>query len=398
MRMESLFTLLGGKAEEHARTAMEAYTERIPDYAGLAGDRLHRAAMLDFLVFVRRRTAELSEQDRPFSAADLSVMAEVGRRRGAGGISLPAHRHAMTLHASLTLREIAETARPHDFDEVRRVLGWISTHGEAGYDAYTGAFMDAHQAVLPTCARIQRLTGALLADDPAAADHAVGLSMTLHDSYLVTVVRIGERRPALPEEGQAEIVRDLLGTGQSLMCFTAPDEFVMLIPHAGGEEARERALELTRRLGELLGLRCAAGVAEGRRGRLAEALAQARQISRVAPVRTLTDTVHQLTDVFVEFGVARTPPIDEWLGAIADRLADGPDLVVTLDVFYHHDMHRLRTAAALHIHPRTLDYRLQRVRQATGLDPASVRGVRALSAAVSRVLSGTWSRRRSSGG
>jgi sugar diacid utilization regulator len=58
-----------------------------------------------------------------------------------------------------------------------------------------------------------------------------------------------------------------------------------------------------------------------------------------------------------------------------------------------HDLLRmtaLRTAAALHIHSRTLDYRLQRVRELVDLDPGSVRGIRVLSAAVIRVQADAW--------
>ncbi|SPL89194.1 putative transcriptional regulator [[Actinomadura] parvosata subsp. kistnae] len=380
---------------------MDTYAARIPEYARIADDRGIRSELLDFMIFLRRRVAELSAQDDPFTSDDLGVMAEMGRLRGAGGLTLPAHRHALTLHTSLTLREISELSGPHDLEEIRRLIGWVTTRGEAGQQVYTQAFMDARDAVLPVGLRLGQLAEALLGNDPAAADHAAGLRLPLHDGYLVTVVRIGDRQPVLPDEAQAEIVRELLTAGQVPMRFTGPGEFVALIPQpdvngAGvGAKARARAVALTRRLGELTGLQCAAGVAAGRRGRLAEAFDQARQISRVAPVRAVTDgavtdAVHQLADVFVEFGVAGTPPIDEWLSTIAERLANGPDLVVTLDAYYRNDLHRVRTAAALHIHPRTLDYRLQRARRATGLDPSSVRGIRVLSAVVTRALSGVW--------
>ncbi|MEU8635467.1 helix-turn-helix domain-containing protein [Amycolatopsis sp. NPDC048633] len=75
---------------------------------------------------------------------------------------------------------------------------------------------------------------------------------------------------------------------------------------------------------------------------------------------------------------------------VARRLANGPDLVTTLDVYYRNDMNRLRSAVALHIHPRTLDYRLRRVRESTGVDPASTKGIRILTAAVARLLAGAW--------
>jgi len=60
--------------------------------------------------------------------------------------------------------------------------------------------------------------------------------------------------------------------------------------------------------------------------------------------------------------------------------------VATLHAYYANDMNRARCAAALHIHPRTLDYRLRRVREVAGVDPGSTVGVRLLSAAVARAL------------
>ncbi len=76
---------------------------------------------------------------------------------------------------------------------------------------------------------------------------------------------------------------------------------------------------------------------------------------------------------------------------MARLLAPGPDLLLTLDAYYHCDMNRALTASTLNVHPRTLDYRLRRVRDLTGLDPASTRGVRVLSTVVTRDLSGAWS-------
>ncbi|EFL29198.1 hypothetical protein SSOG_08912 [Streptomyces himastatinicus ATCC 53653] len=78
------------------------------------------------------------------------------------------------------------------------------------------------------------------------------------------------------------------------------------------------------------------------------------------------------------------------MSGIARSLARGPELLATLERYYAHDMHRRNTAAALNIHPRTLDYRLQRVRQLTDVDPGSARGVRILSAVVARASSGAW--------
>ncbi len=97
-----------------------------------------------------------------------------------------------------------------------------------------------------------------------------------------------------------------------------------------------------------------------------------------------------MADVFVELAVADVPFVDAWLRTVARRLEPGPDLLRTLDAYYRHDMSRGSTAEALNVHPRTLDYRLRRVRELTDLDPGSTHGVRVLSTAVTRSLSGAW--------
>ncbi len=104
-----------------------------------------------------------------------------------------------------------------------------------------------------------------------------------------------------------------------------------------------------------------------------------------------TGIVTYCCNTFVELGVAQLPQVDDWLHEFAQRLASRPDLVATLDAYYRNDMNRLSTAGTLHIHPRTLDYRLGRVRELVEMDPGSPQGVRVLSAVVARVLAGRWS-------
>ena len=46
------------------------------------------------------------------------------------------------------------------------------------------------------------------------------------------------------------------------------------------------------------------------------------------------------------------------------------------------DTHLHTLAAALHVHPNTLDYRLRRIVELTGLDPSTTRGLQLLGAAL----------------
>jgi sugar diacid utilization regulator len=61
-----------------------------------------------------------------------------------------------------------------------------------------------------------------------------------------------------------------------------------------------------------------------------------------------------------------------------------------LETYLGTDLDRRRTAAALHVHPNTLDYRLRRVVELTGLDPSTARGLQLLGAAMAaRQLGGS---------
>jgi DNA-binding PucR family transcriptional regulator len=71
----------------------------------------------------------------------------------------------------------------------------------------------------------------------------------------------------------------------------------------------------------------------------------------------------------------------------ARQLAARPDLCATVIAFADHDLNVARTAAALHVHPNTVQYRLRRIEELTGADPrrfhttlAIVLGLRTLEA------------------
>ncbi|WP_107104259.1 helix-turn-helix domain-containing protein [Streptomyces sp. Root1310] len=151
--------------------------------------------------------------------------------------------------------------------------------------------------------------------------------------------------------------------------------------------------DLVQDFARALGCPCAAGTASAPLSELSGALDRARRISRAAPLRRASTRLrpHTLADVFVELAVADVPFVDEWLRTVARSLRPGPDLLVTLDAYYRHDMNRGSAATALNVHPRTLDYRLRRVRELTGIDPGSTHGVRILGSAVTRSLSRAWS-------
>ncbi|MFD1543727.1 PucR family transcriptional regulator [Nonomuraea guangzhouensis] len=391
--MGNLFRTLRSRLDANAQRAVEVYTRELADYRSLAAETRGSAAMLDFAVILRRRTVELAAEERSYTEQDQGYMASVGAARGEVGVSLVSQRQVLLLHANLTLREIHEAAGPNDLGDVMRMLGWIAHHGLTAQNAYTGGYLKGQERFLPVAARIQMLARMLLSDDLAAPQLAGELDLPMQDHYLVTIARISGGRP--DNLRRDEVVKTLLNRHRMPLTWHKLDEFAALVPCGdddpidGQAAARSQALSLIRDFAELSGP-CSVGVAPGRARALADPLSLARKVCQAAPVESVPRQVYSVGDVFAELGAAQMPQVDQWLRELTRRLASGPDLVATLDAYYRNDMNRMSTAIALRVHPRTLDYRLRRVRELVGIEPGSTRGVRVLSTAVTRILAEAW--------
>ncbi|MBI0298313.1 helix-turn-helix domain-containing protein [Streptomyces sp. PRKS01-29] len=399
--MEShLFAELARRTLDDARHEVEVYGREIPEYRFVEHDGRRRAEALDYAVWLRRRTLELAPGGAPLTQEDLDRIASMGASRARTGMSAASRRRVLGLHTHLMLREIQEASGPENTDELMRVMVWFTAQGTRGIDAYTRGHAAEQKRRLPLVARVHALTTALLADDSLAPGLARAVGMTPAASYEVVVVRV-PGRPAPAAGGREAIVEALLARHRIPIAWPRAEELVALVPAGqerapgaarpgGDRSARDRALAFVCDAGEAVARPCAVGASTGQVRALADAYARARRVSLAAPLQPVPRRLHTLADVFVELAVAEDRDIDAWLSGTARTLARGPELLATLETYYAQDMHRRNTAAALNIHPRTLDYRLQRVRRLTDIDPGSARGVRILSAVVARAASGAW--------
>lgn len=388
--MGNLFTKLLRQLDSNARHATEVYRREVPEYQVLERDARSRTQALEYSVWLRRTTVELAAKEHPLGTDELALMASVGEQRAGKGFSLPGHQQLVVAHTRLMLREINEATGPGDGDELMRLMRWFGPQGTRGGEAYLSGYVAGQRRRMSLVDRVRTLTEALLTDDPTAPGLASGVGMRVHPRYRVTVIRVpGPTRPT--KARREEITEALVRRRQIPVMWHDAEELVALTPEYAGEPAdtpttHERALSVVRDITEAVGGSCAIGTSVGAAGALADAFAQARRVSRVAPVQSGRQHLHTMADVFVELGVTRLPEVDDWLRDIDTTLSRGPDLIATLDRYYQLDMDRTRTATALNVHPRTLDYRLRRAHELTGIHPGSTRGVRVLSVVVTRAL------------
>ncbi|MFH8463340.1 PucR family transcriptional regulator [Streptomyces sp. NPDC017991] len=390
--MRDIFDILESQVTANASNAVEMYAKELPEYQRAQGEpRLHDAIM-EFAVTIRRRTISLAREGDPLSDEDLSLISSIGQDRGVKGFSESSQQNALTLHTSAMLREISEAPATHDMDGLLRMVTWFSAQAGTARGAYMFGFEKGRSRALSAVARVQSCAKMLLADDPAAPDVSRNLGLPTPGRYAVTVLRFPASR-SLPDSGtRAALLEPFLLGHRVPMLWRRPEEFVALVPADDTDPAAvdRHVLSLAQDFAAAVALPCAVGTATGAVSALAETAQRARLVSRAAPVTSPPDRACTAADVFVEMGLVQLPQLDDWLRDLTGRLAEGPDLVATLDAYYRADMNRLRASAALHVHPRTLDYRLRRVRALTDVDPGSTKGVRLLSAAVTRVRAGAW--------
>ena len=112
------------------------------------------------------------------------------------------------------------------------------------------------------------------------------------------------------------------------------------------------------------------------------AWAQAQDVVRLARRLDRAPGGYTLHDVLLEYQLTRPSDALSALAGLLDPLDRNPDLPRTLETYLAHDLDRRSTAAALHVHPNTLDYRLRRIVDLTGLDPSTSRGLQLLGAAL----------------
>ena len=78
--------------------------------------------------------------------------------------------------------------------------------------------------------------------------------------------------------------------------------------------------------------------------------------------------VFRYSDIALREGARRADNVLRYLESLIERLSHEPELLRTLECYLDQFQRRKQTAAALGIHPNTLNYRLDRIREMTGGD------------------------------
>jgi hypothetical protein len=376
-----------------ARRMVATFVERIPLYRLLPEEQL-RGEITDICrhnlgVFVRM----LREQRRPVGD-DLADIRASAARRAEERVPLDAVLTAYYAGAQVAWEALQEEATAEEQGEMYGLVAHLLGYLEAATAAVAGAYLEERQSIYGEERDASRaLAEALLTGiDAYALAQRVGLEPA--PSYLVLAVHIGtspdEQDPGV--EGTVASRRKLRRVEHALVTAGDP-ECLSLLTASGGPVLIPVAEDPAFRMAAIPGLvadlskAAEADVTAGMSWRpglagVPVAGAEASEVLRLALEQGRPAGTYRLDDVLLEYVLSRP---SEAGGKLADLLAplqSGPELVATLEGYFGADFDRRQAAAALNIHPNTLDYRLRRVHELTGLSLSTAHGLQVLGAAL----------------
>lgn len=398
------------RVNELARQMARVSFERIPGYAEFPGDmkdlEIAATARHGMRLFLRRVRDPQDRHD------DTGLFRERAAQRAEEGVPLHLLLRTHALGVRVLWQALCDECAPGEEAALQELTGMLLRAQESTAGAVAESYLE-ERTVLEAERREHRrsMVRALLDGTlDSAAPPPDGLGLEPDHPCLVLALRIpraGEqpegdaaqevraaRNPRAPLNGRpgdgspglAVAERRVLRRVQKVLDqhFGAPGDPTGVGPGVAAllEEDRQGGTAVVPGTNQappelVNGLRRAAGcrvrvaaVAAAGPAQVPEAAHTAGEVLRVARRAGLPPGLHRLDDVLLEFHLSRPSASSPGIAALLDPLDDSPELLRTLRVHLEQRQQRRSTAHLLRVHPNTVDNRLARITECTGLDPA----------------------------
>ena len=320
------------------------------------------------ILAVSQRNVELffrsiTEQRMP-TEEELGPFRESARSRAEEGLPLEDLLHAYRMGGRLGWQALTEAANPDEFSALLSAAELLMRYIDSVSSAVAQTYLDEHQHLISEEERRQRaLVEALIhpeRDVPALRDLVDRVGFPLAERYRP----FAKALPGAPTHAHSQLASSLRARG--VLALTEGDR----VSGLAAEDADEAVF------GRPQGLFALGPPAP--RAELATALDDMRLLVDLGR-RGGAEGPIAAEDFVPELLLARSPDLaarisERVLGpleAYAERRSSG--LLESLEAFLDCGLDRRRTAKQLHVHPNTLDYRLRRITELTGLEPGRPR-------------------------
>jgi hypothetical protein len=364
-----------------ARRMIATFLDEVPLYGLLPREQLEGEVLAICEDNLRTFFATLIEHRMP-TDEELSEPRASAARRAQERVPLASVLTAYHVGSRIGWAELVAEARPDETPDLIAAVEGVQRYVQAVTAVVATSYLQEQQAISGEEGdALRALVAALLAGEPAD-ELAERVGRRLPARWVVLALDL----PPHPDEEQAGAVaarrkvRRVQAAldehvGEPVLGRLHGTGGIVLVPDVG-QPLDELCGQLRKASGTDLrmGAARAAGTAK-----VAAAGAQAREVLRLAGPEP---GLYVLEDVLLDYQLSRPSDAQRHLAGLLDPLDGYPDLMRTLEAYLDQDLDRRRTAAALHVHPNTLDYRLKRIVELTALEPATTRGLQLLAGAV----------------
>ncbi|MDG3016267.1 PucR family transcriptional regulator [Speluncibacter jeojiensis] len=364
------------------------FSKTISPFGGLPEEQVLRDLTEVTVQCLQLGIQMLDEQRLPTDEDLADVRASAARRARAG---VPLEEVLAVYHEGIrTVRDLVmEKAAPEDIADLqtggRLLFSLVERLNIAASSSYLEEFRaltsDVHTAT-------HTLVNALLSGaNPTSVARQLGLE--LQTDHLVVglwvaphpdEVAAGRDKAAAARKKLGIIQSELAAQfGSPLLGLLSPQGGTLLIPGAPDWDQVREAVRLVSMSAEV---DITASAVQVHTADIPAAAEQVHELLSLARQLGRPPGLYGLVDLALEFQVTRPGPGRAHLAQLLRPLDGSPELLQTLKVHVDNDLNRQRTANRLHLHTNTVDYRMKRIAQLTGLDPTRPSGLCTLKAAM----------------
>ncbi|MEU6770140.1 helix-turn-helix domain-containing protein [Streptomyces sp. NPDC046759] len=355
------------RVNQLARDVVERQRAEIPGFALLPAEMRD----VEIAATARHAIRGFLRHVRGVPDIDVEVFRERAAERAEEGLPLVQLLRGYHVGAEVLLDALGELARPGEEAALQSLTRMQLTALQATVEMVTEAYF-AGLADQQGAAR--ELSRALIGGD-GPEEVAARCGLSLEPGYLVLSVRAPEPRTPVA-------VRRLLRCVVARLAPLAEGRVLSLPDECGGCVLLPSRIALDAVAGRLFSrLPAPPVVGAATAVTFQEVPAAAERARRIAAVADKPG-LHRLRDVLLDYHLSAPADSAPELGALLAPLDHQPGLIATVAAFLDCDFDRRRTAQALDVHPNTVDNRLARVVELTGVDPHTARGVQLFGAAL----------------
>ncbi|MEU6980654.1 helix-turn-helix domain-containing protein [Streptomyces sp. NPDC046371] len=379
------------KVNKLARRMARDSFEQLPGYAALPAEMKDLEIAATVRHGVRLFLRSVLRPDGAADRAGIRLFRERAAQRAEEGMPLHLLLRSHALGMYVLWQALRETAGPGDEAALVELADLLldSHHGIVGAVAET--YLDERSAIDAERRAHRRSLVRGLLDGTLPPGHVLLERLGLDGPCLVLAVGAISRPTAARGEGRVEgraeeraegvafrrrlrrvqtVLDHVFGVEVPALLDAGPDSGRVIVPGAV-EPPDDLVPRLSRAAGDPLRV---AAVPAATPADVPGAARTAGEILRVARACGLPPGLHRLDDVLLEYHLSRPGESGRRIAALLDPVADRPELLETLRTHLAHGQDRRATAVALGLHPNTVDNRLARTTERTGIDLSTPKG------------------------